>query len=34
VVKGLVVLAVSILQSERIKTLIGAGAAGRRKPAR
>jgi simple sugar transport system permease protein len=33
VVKGLVVLAVSILQSERIKTLIGAGLPGRRKPA-
>lgn len=34
VVKGLVVLAVSILQSERIQGLIGAGAAGRGGPAR
>jgi simple sugar transport system permease protein len=34
VVKGVVVLAVSILQSERIQILIGAGAAGRGGPAR
>jgi ribose/xylose/arabinose/galactoside ABC-type transport system permease subunit len=34
VVKGVVVLAVSIVQSERIKILIGAGAADRTRPAR
>jgi ribose/xylose/arabinose/galactoside ABC-type transport system permease subunit len=33
VVKGLVVLVVSILQSDRLKALIGSGAPGRRKPA-
>jgi hypothetical protein len=34
VVKGIVVLAVSILQSERFKSMIGAGMAGRKRPVR